>query len=290
MSLCEWCPRMCRIDREAGQVGYCGGGALPRVARAALHPYEEPCISESRGSGTVFFVGCTLRCVFCQNSAISRGRLGKEVTPAELCEIFLSLQAEGAHNINLVTPTHFAEGIIEALRQAGDRLTVPVVYNTSGYERVESLGRLKGLVDIYMPDFKYGSAELGGRYSSAPDYAEVAAEAIREMVSQVGRPRFDEAGLLTRGVMVRHLVLPGHRGDSMAVLQRLSELVDPEDVVLSLMSQYTPEFAADQPYKNLKRRITAFEYESVLDEARRLGFEGYMQGRASASKSFTPEF
>ncbi len=173
---------------------------------------------------------------------------------------------------------------------AKPRLTIPVVYNTSGYERVEMLARLEGLVDVYMPDFKYGSAELSAQYSSAPDYTEVASEAIREMLRQTGAPCLDDAGLLIRGVLVRHLVLPGHRADSLTVLQRLDETVDPKKILLSVMCQYTPDFAEDQPYKNLHRRVTSFEYDSVLKEAERLGFDGFMQGRASANKRFTPDF
>ncbi len=291
MSLCELCPRRCKRDRTAGDLGFCGQGARMRIARAALHPYEEPCISGTRGSGTVFFVGCTLRCVFCQNRAISRSEaVGREIGEEELCQILLSLQEEGAHNINFVTPTHFTDSIIDALRAVKDRLTIPVVWNTSGYERVETLRRLEGLVDIYMPDFKYVTAELGERYSLAPDYAEVALAAIAEMVRQRGRPVWGEDGLLLSGVLVRHLVLPAHRGESIDALRRLSETVSPDAILLSLMSQYTPEFAKDAPYRNLHRRLTTFEYEAVLSEAERLGFDGYTQSRSSATRDYTPNF
>ena len=212
------------------------------------------------------------------------------MSPEELGRIALDLQEEGAHNINFVTPTHFTDGIIEALEGIKGRLSVPVVWNTSGYERVETLQRLEGLVDIYLPDFKYSSSETGGRYSMSPDYSEVAPRAIAEMVRQTGAPVWNEEGLLQRGVIVRHLVLPGHRAESVETLRRLSETVSPKDILLSLMSQYTPEFAADSPYKNLHRRVTSFEYGSVLAEAERLGFAGYMQARASAKRDYTPDF
>ncbi len=291
MEGCTLCPRMCYADRSTGQLGFCGQGAELRIARAALHPFEEPPISGSVGSGTVFFCGCSLRCVFCQNRDISRSaRIGRTVSIKELGEILLSLQAEGAHNVNLVTPTHFADGICRALESIKDRLTVPVVWNTSGYERVEALRRLEGLVDIYLPDFKYLSPDLALRYSAAPDYGEVAADALTEMFRQVGPIQMDGDGMLRRGVMVRHLVLPAGRKDSMAVLDRIAALLPVDGILLSLMSQYTPEFAADCPYTELHRRVTTFEYESVLRHAEELGFRGYMQGKASASSVYTPNF
>ena len=291
MAICELCPRMCRVDRAAGELGVCGQGETMRIARAALHPFEEPSVSGTRGSGTVFFSGCSLRCVFCQNRRISRGQtIGREVSPKELAEIFLRLEAEGAHNINLVTPTHFADGVIEALTVAKPRLTIPVLYNTSGYERVETLRRLEGLVDIYMPDFKYASGELAQKLSAAPDYLEVAEAALLEMYRQVGPYALDENGLLTRGLLARHLVLPGFRKDSLAVLDRLAALLPKEGFLLSLMSQYTPEFADDATEKSLHRRLTRFEYDSVVEHAARLGLDGYTQAKSSASAVYTPEF
>ena len=291
MEKCKLCPRNCGADRTAGKIGVCGMTAEMRIARAALHRFEEPPISGTRGSGTVFFVGCPLRCVFCQNRDISHGaEYGVAVTPQELARIFLELEAQGAHNINLVTPTHFADGIAEALRLARPELHIPVVYNTSGYEKVGTLQMLEGLVDIYMPDFKYMSPELSARYSAAPDYPAVATDALKEMFRQVGRPQFSPDGLLTRGVLVRHLVLPGCRADSLAVLRHLRTLFVPEDVLLSLMSQYTPEFAADAPDRNLHRRLTRFEYESVAALARELDFRGFFQERSSASAAYTPDF
>lgn len=291
MNGCELCPRRCGANRGAGELGFCGQGSVMRIARAALHPFEEPCISGTKGSGTVFFVGCTLRCEYCQNRAISRSEAaGREIRARELGEILLDLQERGAHNVNFVTPTHFTDGIIETLNLIKDRLRIPVVWNTSGYERAETLKRLCGLVDIYLPDFKYAFEELGARYSLAPDYAETAAEAIKEMVRQTGAPQFDGDGMLKKGVIVRHLVLPAHRRESAEALRRLSETVNPQEILLSLMSQYTPEFALDSPHKNLHRRLTSFEYEAVVAEAEALGFSGYMQGRSSAKTEYTPDF
>lgn len=290
MEKCHLCPRECGVDRMTA-LGFCGQPKEIKIAKVSLHRFEEPPISGTRGSGTVFFCGCSLRCEFCQNKKISRATAdGRAVTPAELAEIFLDLQHKGAHNVNLVTPTHFSDGVREALLLAKDRLTIPVVYNTSGYERVEVLRGFEGLVDVYLPDFKYVSSELAQKYSSAPDYAEICEQALLEMFRQVGRFETDADGLLTRGVMVRHLVLPSARKDSLAVLDRLAALLPREEFLLSLMSQYTPEFATDSPYRELHRRLTAFEYDSVLAHAQSLGFLGFMQGRDSASANYTPDF
>ena len=290
MEGCHLCPRQCGVDRSV-TVGFCGQPSNIQVAKATLHRFEEPPISGTRGSGTVFFRGCSLRCEFCQNKKISRAPSdGQTVTPAELAEIFLSLQAEGAHNINLVTPTHFSDGVREALLLAKDRLRIPVVYNTSGYERVEVLRGFEGLVDIYLPDFKYSSPAPAEKYSSAPDYADFCEQALLEMFRQVGRFELTEDGLLKRGLMVRHLVLPSARKDSLAVLDRLATLLPRDEFLLSLMSQYTPEFALDSPHRELHRRLTAFEYDSVLSHAQALGFLGFMQGRASSSTKYTPDF
>ena len=291
MSKCTLCPRQCGADREAGELGYCQMGGEIRIARAALHPFEEPPISGSRGSGTVFFCGCSLRCVFCQNKVISRAETeGRAVTPRELSEIFLRLQDEGAPNVNLVTPTHFLPGIREALLLAKDSLRIPVVYNTSGYERVEILQSLEGLVDVYLPDMKYASSELAARYSAAPDYPEVAIKAICEMYRQTGSVVFDEDRLLRRGVVVRHLVLPGSREDSVKVLELLAKHLPTDGILISLMSQYTPEFAADCDFAPLKRRLTTFEYHTVVKAAERLGLDGFIQQRSSASAAYTPDF
>ena len=290
MPQCNLCPRACDVDRAGGARGFCGASDVMRVARAACHPYEEPCISGTRGSGTVFFSGCSLRCIYCQNRAISRADVGRAVTPAELCDIFLSLQEKGAHNINLVTPTHHAEGILAALELAKGKLHIPVVYNCGGYERVETLARFAGLVDVYLPDFKYISPELSYAYSAARDYAEVATAALAEMFRQVGGVRFDAAGLMTRGVLVRHLVLPGARADSVAVLDRIADTLPVGDIRLSLMRQYTPDFAPADAPAPLRRRLTSFEYDAVAAHAEELLFEGYFQSRASVGTAFTPDF
>lgn len=294
MPICNICPRACGIDRSL-EVGFCGEGDTLRVARIAPHYFEEPCISGTRGSGTVFFSGCSLKCVFCQNKDISRQRgLGREISDDGLYREILALQESGVHNINLVTPTHFLHKLVklfERLKASGD-LRIPVVYNSSGYERIESLRALDGLVDIYMPDFKYFSPELAEKYSSAPDYPRVAEATICEMLRQVGKYAFcdSEPDILKSGVIVRHLVLPSCRQDSIALLKRLAKLVPTGDILLSLMSQYTPDFALDCPHKELHRRVTSFEYSSVVRVAEELGFEGFIQQKESASKSYTPDF
>ncbi len=295
MDTCSLCPRSCGVSRSKGEIGYCGERDSLRVARIAPHFFEEPPISGTRGSGAVFFSGCSLRCVFCQNRHISRRNgAGDEISEDKLYEAILKLQEKGVHNINLVTPTHFLHRIIPLLKRlkSKNQLKIPIVYNSSGYESVDSLKRLDGLVDIYMPDLKYFSSELSVKYSSAPDYFEVASKAIQEMLRQTGRYAYSkgEAHILSRGLIVRHLVLPSSRKDSIAVLERLSELVSPKDILLSLMSQYTPEFAVDCPYRELHRRITDFEYSSVVNRAEELGFDGFIQSRDSASSKFTPDF
>ena len=294
MSTCSICPRKCNIDRENLR-GFCQEGETMRVSRIAPHFYEEPPISHKNGSGTVFFSGCNLRCVFCQNKNISQGeRIGKEYSQTELIDALIVLQESGVHNINLVTPTHFASQIASMLAEMKKRdlLHVPVVYNSSGYESIDTLKSLDGLIDVYMPDLKYFSSELSAKYSSAPDYFEVASAAIVEMLRQRGKYRYSETDpdLLESGVIVRHLVLPAHRKDSIDALTHISGLIDPADVLISIMSQYTPDFALDTPFTNLHRRITSFEYNSVCDAALALGFNGFMQARSSASAAYTPEF
>lgn len=290
MGNCEQCPRHCEIDRENGQIGFCGVPADFYVARASLHPWEEPFLSGKRGSGTIFFCGCNLQCVFCQNREISRGRTGKEISPEELADLMLRLRDAGAHNINLVTPSHYAMQLIPVLERVKPKLGIPVVYNCGGYERVETLRHLEGLVDIYLPDFKYFSSELAKKYSGAADYPGVATDALAEMMRQRPVPIFDGEGMLLGGVAVRHLVLPGARADSIQLLQYLAERFGSKSFLLSLMSQYTPDFAMDCPYSALRRKVTTFEYESVLREAETLGFDGCIQGRSSADSSYTPDF
>lgn len=291
MSACQSCPRRCGADREAGKVGYCGVGAKVRIARAALHLWEEPIISGTRGSGTIFFAGCNLRCVFCQNREVSHGGKGRELDIRELGEKMLSLQQQGAHNINLVTPSHYVGEIVATLKRVRSKLYIPVVYNCGGYESVEAIDALDGLVDIYMPDIKYFSPALSRDYSGAENYFEVARAALLRMYEQVGRPEMSANGMMTRGVLVRHLVLPGCRKDSIAILDELAQMFAPGDIIVSLMSQYTPEFVPDDcPYDNLKRRITSLEYESVVNEMQKLGFEGFVQSRTSATTAYTPKF
>lgn len=340
LSDCTLCPRSCHANRLAGQTGYCGQTAQLRVARAALHDWEEPCISGRKGSGTVFFGGCPLRCVFCQNYEIAVGQTGKEITEERLAEIFLELQEKGANNINLVTPTHFVPLLVPALRKAkANGLQIPVVYNTSSYEKVETLQLLDGLVDIYLPDFKYVSEQLAGMLSHAPDYFETAKAAIAEMVRQVGEPIFtapdgqiltaeqmnDACGeeedasvledcvqtkdadfLMKRGVIVRHLALPGQAEDSRRVLEYLYGTYG-NRIYISLMNQYTPmpqlaeRLAAGQAenaggqtaavYSQLQRLLSEEEYEELVDYAIELGVEnGFLQEGETAKESFIPMF
>ncbi len=291
MSKCYLCPRKCGADRAIGERGFCNEGDSVRIAKYSLHMWEEPPISGERGSGTVFFSGCSLRCEFCQNRSISRSDAkGENVSVSELISIMLQLEQMGAENINLVTPTHFADKIAKALEEIKSRLSIPVVYNSSGYENVQTLTMLDGLVDVYLPDFKYFSAELAAKYSHAPDYRECAERAITEMRRQVPTDVIDGRGIMQKGMIVRHLVLPSHRADSIMLLERLAQMLEPEKTLLSLMSQYTPEFAVDSPYRELHRRITTFEYGSVLSVAERLGFAGFRQQKSSADQKFTPDF
>ncbi|MBS6235863.1 MAG: radical SAM protein [Clostridiales bacterium] len=279
---------MCGARRDAKRGnGYCRMGAMPVVARAALHFWEEPCISGTKGSGTVFFTGCSLQCVFCQNEQISvRREVGRALTARELSDVFFRLIEQGAHNINLVNPTHFASGIAEALRFRP--LPVPVVYNSGGYERAETLRMLEGLISIYLPDYKYRDSALSQRLSGAADYPEHAAEAILEMVRQTGPASFDGDGMLQRGTIVRHLILPGHTRNSIEVLDWLKENL-PEGTLVSLMAQYVPcGRAADYP--EIDRRITKREYEKVQQHLFALGLDGYVQERKSAKKDFIPPF
>ena len=287
---CTLCPRECGADRE-DSVGFCREGAQARVSKIMLHHWEEPCISGGEGdagSGAIFFSGCSLMCVYCQNRAISRGGAGEIMSPRRLADEFLTLRDLGALNINLVTPTHFADRIREALDFVKDGLGIPVVWNTSGYEKPETIASLDGYVDVFLTDFKYSSPELSEKYSHAGNYAEYAAAALREMVKITGAPRFED-GLLKRGTVVRHLVLPGASRDSVEVLRTVDREVGAKNVLLSLMAQYTPEFLEDG-FSTLRRRITTFEYERALSEARRLGFDGFMQSISSASSAYTPDF
>jgi putative pyruvate formate lyase activating enzyme len=287
---CAICPRRCGADRSI-QPGVCGAGELPRVARAAPHYWEEPCISGTRGSGTVFFSGCPLRCCFCQNYEISAGYLGKDVSPERLSEIFLALQAQGAHNVNLVSPTHFTAQIAESLRRARDKgLSIPVVWNSGGYDSLEGLALVDGLVDIYMPDIKYIDAKYSQRYSQASDYFSVASKAVLEMYRQAGPAIIDSEGVMRGGLLIRHLVLPGGTRDSIAILNWIAENLDRKCVVVSLMSQYTPCHRSAK-FPELNRRLTTLEYERVLEHFRKLGFRyGYCQGMEAAYGDYVPDF
>jgi putative pyruvate formate lyase activating enzyme len=280
---------MCGVDR-AVQTGFCRSSSRMKVARAALHFWEEPCISGSRGSGTIFFSGCALRCCYCQNYRISSEGFGQEISIARLAELMLALQDKGAHNINLVTATHYLDQVLQALDMIKGELHVPVLYNSSGYERIEAVRALKDYVDIFLPDFKYMSSDLSWKYSHARDYPAVAGAAIKAMIDQTGKPVFDENGIMLKGVVIRHLVLPGARKDSLAVLQWLSDNLPLDKFMLSLMSQYTPAYNSRQ-HKEINRRITTYEYESVVEEAVRLGLDsGFMQERSSAQEEYTPPF
>ncbi len=284
---CTLCPKKCRVDRTE-KSGICGATDKIKVARASLHFWEEPCVSGEKGSGTVFFSYCSLKCVYCQNFEISRGNAGKEITVERLSEIFLELQGKGAHNINLVTPTHYAVSIIKALKNAKEKgLTIPVVYNTSGYESTETLKLLEGFVDIYLVDFKYMDENLALKYSKVPDYPKVAQKAIEEMVNQVGESEFKD-DIMQKGVIVRHLLLPGHLDDSRKILKYLYETYE-NKIFYSLMSQYTPVRETD--FLNLNKKVTEEEYESLVDFAVDLGIEnGFIQEGEASSESFIPEF
>lgn len=290
LSSCTLCPRNCKVDRLSGKMGFCGADDKLYLARAALHFWEEPCISGEQGSGTVFFSGCNLRCVFCQNHEISRMDARKEVTVERLAEIFLELQEKGALNINLVTPTHYILQIIRALDLAKSKgLILPVVYNTSGYESIDMLRKLKGYVQVYLPDFKYMSPELAEKYSRARDYPEKAKLALEEMVRQVGTAEFSDEGIIQKGVIVRHLVLPNHTDDSKKVIKYLYEKYG-NDIFVSIMNQYTP-LKQVETIPELNCKLTEEEYDEVVDFAIDIGVEnGFIQEGETQSESFIPTF
>ena len=287
MGKCDLCPRECGVDRAQG-VGFCGMGEKIAAARAGLHFWEEPCIAGYGGAGTVFFTGCNLRCVYCQNREISAGKKGREITVTRLREIFHELIYDGAECIDLVTPTHYADRIAEAL--AAEKLPVPVVYNCGGYEKTETLRMLEGLVDVYLPDYKYAHPALAKSLSAAPDYPDIALAAIKEMYRQTGDWTTDEDGLLRRGVLARHLVLPGYIENSLDCIDILTDAFTEKQILLSVMSQYTPPpFALPQP--GLNRRLTQEEYDRVTDYLYLLGRENvYVQELSSAKEEYTPEF
>ncbi len=292
MEGCVLCPRHCQVRRENGERGFCQETDKLRVARAALHMWEEPCISGEEGSGTVFFTGCNLRCVYCQNYDLSRSETGKEITVSRLAEIFLELQQKGANNINLVTPTHFVPQITEALKMAKKSgLRLPVIYNTGGYESEQTLAMLNGWIDVYLPDFKYWDSEQAGRYSKATDYPETVKKVIAEMYRQTGVCRFDESGKIQKGVIVRHLLLPGELKAAKRIVQHLYETYG-DSVYMSLMNQYTPLDTLDKmKYPELGRKVTEEEYDELVDYAIDLGVEcAYIQEGDTAEESFIPPF
>lgn len=292
---CTLCPRRCHADRLSGASGFCGQGASVSAARAALHFWEEPCLCGGRGSGTVFFSGCGLRCIFCQNHDIALGKKGQILTLERLAQIFLELQDKGAANINLVTAGHFLPQICFALSMAKrDGLSIPIVYNSSGYEETGALRLLEGLADVYLPDLKYRSPRLSALYSHAPDYFEKAAAAIAEMFRQIGPPVLSEDGLMRRGVIVRHLLLPDCAGDSKKILRYLHDTYG-NDIYISILNQYTPmaHLAQDPALSSspLLRRVTEAEYGRVLDFAVRIGIEkGFLQEGGAAEECFIPPF
>ena len=291
MEKCVLCPRRCGADRENGKKGYCGENSMIRVARTSLHQWEEPCITGKYGSGTVFFSGCGLKCIFCQNHNIADSSVGKEFAPDELAEAFLRLQEKNASNINLVTAGHFVKQLVPVIHKAKEKgLKIPVVYNTSAYETVETLRRLDGLVDVYLPDCKFFDPRTAERYAKAPDYFDVAKEAIAEMVRQTGEAVFDEeTGNMIKGVIVRHLILPGHTKDAKEIIKYLYETYG-DTIYISILNQYTP-MNTWKEFPNLNRKLTKREYEKVLDFALEMGVKNaYIQEGETADQSFIPEF
>lgn len=308
MIKCNLCPRKCNSKRINGENGYCNSPYKLKIARASLHMWEEPCISGDSGSGAVFFCGCNLGCVYCQNREISRGGSGKEIEIEELSDIFIKLQLQGANNINLVTPTHYIDGIIKAIDMAKSQgLIIPIVYNTGSYESVETLKRLEGRIDIYLPDLKYYDDKRAIKYSKAPNYFNVAMDAIKEMYRQVGRNQFDENGMMKKGVIVRHMILPEGTKDSKNAVKALYDEFG-DNVYLSIMSQYTPvmdgigaeqkAFHGDnyresnkESYSELLRKVTKREYNKVVDYCIELGIENaFIQEGDAALESFIPEW
>ncbi|MDY5349309.1 MAG: radical SAM protein [Candidatus Ventricola sp.] len=284
--ICSLCPRRCGAARtETAGSGVCGEGTLPRIARAALHRWEEPCISGTRGSGAVFFSGCALRCAFCQNEAISRGGCGEAVSIRRLADIFRELEDQGAHNINLVTAAHFIPAVLDALELY--RPGIPLVYNSSGYESMETLRLLDGVIDVYLPDYKYIDPAMARLLSGAADYPDVAWAAITEMRRQTGKAVYDDQGMMTRGTLIRHLLLPGLTGDAMRILTRIRDELP--DTPVSLMGQYVPCGRARE-IPGMNRRVTKREYDRVKAHMQMIGLDGYRQELEAASGEYVPDF
>ncbi len=288
-SCCELCPRKCGADRYSS-VGFCGMKNETMLAKAYLHKWEEPCISWKNGAGTVFFTGCNLHCCFCQNSVISNDNFGTEVSVQKLADIFLSLQDKGADNLELVTPSHFLPNIISALDIVKHKLNIPVVYNCGGYELTESIRLLNGYIDIYIPDLKYISPVLSAKYSNAPNYFEYASKAIPAMINQVGKLQYNSEGGLLKGTIIRHLVMPGMRHESIKIMEWIAANTSTDEVLVSIMNQYTPfDFISDE-FRSIKRKVTKMEYNSVVKRAEELGLNGFTQASSSANAEYTPKF
>lgn len=288
MKLCEMCPRRCRVDR-VNRLGYCGASEDLQIALVSLHKWEEPCLVGERGAGTIFFSHCNLRCVYCQNYSISQEGFGAKVSIERLAEIFIEQQERGAANVELVTPTHYTEQICAAIDIAKERgLTLPIVWNSNAYENLETLENLRGRVDIFLPDLKYFNDEPARTFSNAPNYFAIASAAIVKMFELVGSAQID-GGLMTRGVIVRHLVLPNYRRDAMKIIDWLYETFG-DKIFISLMNQYTPIFRADE-FKKISRTLTTFEYQSVVEHANNIGIKNcFIQIGKTADKNFIPNF
>lgn len=287
---CKLCPRNCDVNRLEGQLGFCKSSENIKLAKVSLHPWEEPCVSGKNGSGTVFFSNCNLRCVFCQNHNISQESKGKEVSINRLSSIFLEQQKKGAHNINLVTPTQYVPQIIEALKIAKTNgLTIPILYNSNGYENIETIESLKGYIDVYLPDLKYFNDKYAIKYSCAKDYFSKASKAIEHMVAQVGKAKLDGEGLIKKGVIIRHLMLPGLLFDSKKIIDYIYATFG-DDVYISLMNQYTPMFNACK-YTEINKPLNPKHYDALIDYCLELGItKAFIQGEGTSTPEFTPDF
>jgi len=290
LNKCTLCPRNCKVNRNNNELGFCNMESELLVARASLHFWEEPIISGDKGSGTVFFSGCNLKCVFCQNFNISNNNFGKTISIERLSEIFLELQQQGAHNINLVTPTHFVPHIIKALKIAkANGLIIPIVYNSSGYENIETIKLLNGYIDVYLPDFKYFNNKYAIKYSKCPNYFEYTSKAIEEMIKQVGKPKFDNDGMLIKGVIVRHMLLPGLLDDSKKIIHYLVDKYN-DKIFISIMNQYTPTNNLDK-YKEIDKTVDNNDYQELINYAIDIGIKnGFIQEGETQKTSFIPEF
>ncbi|GAA0121063.1 MULTISPECIES: radical SAM protein [Clostridium] len=287
---CNLCPRNCSVDRTIGNLGFCNSSSNIKVSKVSKHYWEEPCISGSNGSGTVFFSNCNLKCVFCQNHQISHDGVGKEISIKRLSDIFLEQQERGVHNINLVTPTHYIPQIIEAVKLAKDAgLKLPIVYNSNGYENIEAIKKLKGYIDIYLPDLKYFDDKYAIKYSNAKNYFNTASSVIEEMFNQVGEPIFDDEGMMKSGVIIRHLMLPGLLFDSKKIVDYIFKTYN-HKVYLSLMNQYTPVYNCNK-FIELTKPLNPKHYEALIDYCLELGYKNaFIQEDGTAKESFIPDF